>query len=110
MIAIKTAQPEALLEKLRRVASDESEEGLAYWYLDEEGDFGFLPDVEEPVEDEGWIRPVEARDDQLVLEVIWPEGLTPDRGIHAFLQSQFIEMLLAVFPQDFEFAAAYPLA
>lgn len=112
MIAIKTAQPAALLEKLRAAASDESENGLAFWYLDDDGDFGYLPDTDEsdePVEDEAWLRAVETREDQLTFEVIWPEGLTPDRGIYAFLQSQFIEMLLAVFPQDFEYAAAYPL-
>lgn len=110
MLVVTTSQPAALLEKLKELAADESEEGLAFWYVDDDGDFGYLPpDAEGEVEDQGWLRCIETQEDALIFETIWPEGLPPDAGVYGFLNSQFLEMLLAVFPQALDAVSVYPL-
>jgi hypothetical protein len=110
MLAIQTKDPQGLLAKIKAAAADESENGLVYWTIDEDGDFAFLPDDENAEsEDVAFLRAVDTSEQILSFEVIWREDVEPERSVYAFYEAQFIAMLLESFPEDFEFVAARPL-
>src|SRR5262249_36582751 len=103
MVTVICQNPSSLLSAIKAEISNGN---IDTWIVDAEGDFTHSPPQWKL---KAWLRP-RVREDQLVFNILSPQGVQLSKTTYGVYHGRFIEMLLTHFDEKFQRAAATALA